>query len=172
MSRKIDTVFVLVIFCIFAGSVMLVIMLGGGAYANINEIANENRDERILLSYIRTKIRNTDTAGAVSVGEFHGINALFLQENIGGRDFITKIYLYNGAVHELFFEMLENCSAISAGGNGNAHSAFCSYCETFLPADGAIIIRTDYLRFSEAENGLLQVCTPLGSAFILPRSER
>jgi len=148
MSRKIETVFVLVIFCIFAGSVMLVVMLSGGAYANINEIANESREERILLSYIRTKIRNTDTAGAVSVGEFHGLNALFLEENIGGRDFITKIYLYNGAVHELFFE--------------------CG--ETFLPEDGAVIIRTDYLRFSEAENGLIQVCTTLGSAFILPRA--
>lgn len=90
------------VFCVFAGCVLLVIMLGGSTYASMNEIAAEGRDERVLLSYVRTKIRSTDSAGAISVGYFNGASALFIEENFDGHEFITRIYLYDGWVRELF----------------------------------------------------------------------
>jgi hypothetical protein len=148
MKNKIDSVFSLAIFCFFAGAVLLVIMLCAATYANINEISREGQNERVLLSYIRTKIRTTDDAGAISVGEFHGNSALFLEENLGGREFLTAIYLYDGVVRELFHERGDE----------------------FSPADGVQIIRANFLNFSEAENGLIQICTGNGEFFILPRS--
>jgi hypothetical protein len=148
MKNKIDTAFSLAIFCFFAVSVLLVIMLSANTYANINEISGGGQNERILLSYIRTKIRATDNAGAISVGEFFGNSALFLEENLAGREFLTAIYLHEGIVRELFHEKGLELS----------------------PQDGVQILRTDFLNFSEAENGLIRICTNHGSFVILPRS--
>lgn len=147
MRAKIDSVFVLTVFCVFAASVLLVIMLAASAYAGMNEISESGRDERVLLSYVRTKIRGADSYGAVSVGKFHGSSALIISENFGGREFLTKIYLYDGVVRELFFE---------AGGE-------------FFPEDGTVIVRTERLEFSAPDGGV-QICTGLGSSFILPRA--
>ena len=158
MKSRIDTVFVLVIFCVFAFCVLLVIMLSASAYTNMNEISR-GQNERILLSYIRTKIRNADIAGAVSVGEFHGISTLLLEENIGGRKFVTKIFMYEGAVRELFFE-----NFFARDGN------FSEDIPAFEPQDGVAIIRAEELKFSAREGGLIQVCTKIGSTFILPRA--
>ncbi|MCL2386597.1 MAG: DUF4860 domain-containing protein [Defluviitaleaceae bacterium] len=147
-KNRIDTVFVLTIFAVFAASVLLVIMLSGSTFANITEISQAGQHERILLSYIRTKIRNTDNAGAVSVGYFNGISALFLEENLNNRDFVTVIYLYDGLVRELFHEQ------------GNELS----------PEEGVAIISTDSLIFEAVDGGLIRVCTDIGSFLIFPRS--
>ena len=145
MSRRVDTVFVLMIFFVFALSVFLVLMLSGSTYQNMNEIAQEGQNERIVLSYVRTKIRNVDS---VSVGAFNGSSALILEEQFNGRKFITLIYLYDGWVHELFHEQGAD----------------------FSPADGIPILRTDSLSFEDAENNLIRVTTDFGSLLILPRS--
>jgi hypothetical protein len=146
--KKIDTVFVLAVFSIFAASVLLVIVLSGNAYANITEISDDGQSERILISYIRTKIRATDNANAIFVGTFHGNSALFLEENLNGREFVTAIYLHDGVVRELFHER---------GGD-------------FLPEDGVAIIHTATLFFEQADHGLIRVITDIGDAYFFPRS--
>jgi hypothetical protein len=148
MKNKIDTVFVLSIFCVFAASVLLVVMLSGSTYANMTDIAQSGQNERVLLSYIRTKIRNFDNAGAVSVGDFYGHSALFIGQYLDGRDFVTAIYLYDGMARELFHER-------DSG---------------LLPEDGIGLLATDYLRFENAENGLVRVVTSIGESLIFPRS--
>ena len=145
---KVDTVVVLLIFCVFASSVFLVLMLGGSTYQNMINISNEGQNERIVVSYIRTKIRNTDSADSISVGTFDGHSTLFIEENFGGSTFVTLIYLYNGWVKELFHEKGQN----------------------FLPQDGMPIIRADSLAFEELSGGLIRVITDYGSLIIYPRS--
>ncbi|MDR0273270.1 MAG: DUF4860 domain-containing protein, partial [Clostridiales bacterium] len=105
---KTDNVFVLVIFLIFASSVLLVLIFGGSTYRRIAEISQDGSDERILLSYVRTKIRTGDVGGSISVENFHGISALSIEENFDERSFVTYIYLHDGWVRELFFENGEN----------------------------------------------------------------
>ncbi|MCL1843270.1 MAG: DUF4860 domain-containing protein [Defluviitaleaceae bacterium] len=146
--RRAQAPFVLTIFCVFAACVLLTIVHAGNVFANMNEISAAGRNERILLSYIRTKIRAADNAGAVSVGYFEGYNALFLEESFNGRDFITCIYLYEGWVRELFREKNNE----------------------LLLADGVPLIRTDFLRFEAVEKALIRVQTERGDSFILPRS--
>ena len=148
-NNKVDTVFVLMIFCVFAVSVLLVLILSGSAYGNMTEISGEGRNERIVLSYIRTRVRNTDSAGSVYIREINGLSALSLEEVLFDRTFITYIYLYNGWVRELFHE---------------------KGLDDFAPEDGVPIIRAGSLDFEVIENGLIRVSTEYGSTLIFPRS--
>ena len=148
MKNRVEGVFVLAVFVGFALCVLLVIMHSAIIYANINEISRDGQNERILMSYIRTKIRSADSAGAVSVGSFDGISALFLEESFHGREFVTKIFLYDGVARELFVEQ---------GGD-------------FMPADGVPIIPTALLEFEAVEDGLIRVITNIGGFLIFPRS--
>lgn len=50
-AQKLDTVIVLVIFCVFAASVLMVLMLSGNIYKNTAEMSNEKYSERTTLSY-------------------------------------------------------------------------------------------------------------------------
>jgi hypothetical protein len=94
------------------------------------------------------KVRNADRAGDVQVGYFYGHSALLIQEEIDGRGFLTAIYLYDGAMRELFHER----------GTG------------LQPEDGTALVATEYLRFEAAENGMIRVITEIGESLILPRS--
>lgn len=147
-GNKVDSVFVLMTFCVFAVSVFLVLMLSGSTYGNMINISQEGQNERIALSYIRTKVRSTDSAGSISVGHFNGLAALTLEEVFGESTFVTYIYLYNGWVHELFHEEGQN----------------------FRPEDGVAIIRTDSLDFEVIDNSLIRASTDFASLLIFPRS--
>jgi len=147
-QNKVDTVFVLMIFVVFAVSVLLVLMLSGSTYQNMIEISSEGQNERIALSYIRTKVRNADSAGSVYVSKFNDLTALSLVETFGGTTFVTYIYLYDGWIHELFHERGQD----------------------FLPQHGVPVIRADSLSFETVDGGLISVVTDFGSLLIFPRS--
>ena len=147
-NNKIDGVFVLMIFCIFAVSVFLVLMLSGSTYANMTDISAEGQNERIALSYIRTKIRKSDTANAVYISDFNGMPSINLSENIGEREFVTRIYFYDGWLRELFHE-----------------TGF-----DFELIDGVPLIKVNNISFEEVENGLIRITTDYASTLILPRS--
>jgi len=147
-GRNIDTIFVLIVFSIFAISVLMVLMLGASVYRNINDISHEGQSEHTALSYIWTKTKNFDDAGSLQVGDFHGVPALFIDEWIGDYHFRTAIYHYDGWLCELFSEAeLE-----------------------FSPEDGVRVIRVDGMHFESAGNGLIRAATGSKSLFISPRS--
>ena len=147
-QNRVDTVFVLMIFCVFAVSVLLVLMLSGSTYQNMIEISREGQNERIALSYIRTKVRNTDSADSIYVSYFNELSALSLKETFGATTFITYIYLYNGWIHELFHERGQD----------------------FEPQHGIPVIQAESLSFETIDNGLIRVTTDFGSLLIFPRS--
>jgi len=149
-KRSVDTVFVLMIFCGFAISVLLALMLSGSIYQNMITTAREGQGERIALSYIRTRVRNFDKTGAIFVGEFGGSSALFFHEELGGRNFATTIYLYGGFIRELFHEIGEDTFP-------------------FLPSDGTELIRAESLDFVK-EGNLIKVSTEYGNIMLHPRS--
>jgi len=146
-GQRIDTVFVLIVFCIFAISVLTVLMLGANTYSHITEMSREDQAERTALSYIWTKIKNGDEAGSVSVGDFHGLSSLRIDEEFDGIRYRTVIYHYDGWVFELFSEAdLE-----------------------FYPEDGVRIIAADGLEFSALDYGLIRVSAGTRSLLISPR---
>jgi len=147
-GRSVDTIFVLIVFSIFAFSVLMVLMLGASVYRNINDISREGQHEQTALSYIWTKSKNFDNAQSIHVGSFEGTSALFIDETLGGTDFRTAIYHYDGWLHELFSE-----SALD-----------------FSPADGVRIVQVDSLRFANIGNGLIEVTSGERHLIISPRS--
>jgi len=147
-SRSIDTVFVLIVFSIFAVSVLMVLMLGASIYQNINDISREDELEQTALSYIWTKTKNFDKAGSISIGDFNGKPALFFNESLGGTDFRTAVYHYDGWLYELFSD-----AALE-----------------FSPADGERVVMVDDLSFESAENGLFRVSSGDIILLLYPRS--
>ena len=146
-GRSIDTIFVLIVFSIFAFSVLMVLMLGASIYRNINDISREGQYEHTALAYVWTKTKNFDDAESVYVSDFNGVNSLFIRENIYGLEFKTVIYSYDGWLYELFTE-----AAL-----------------TFAPGDGVRIVRIDGLKFEEVRNGLIRVSVNDKSLMISPR---
>ena len=156
-KNKIDTVFVLIIFSVFALSVLMVLMLGARVYKKATDITSEAQSDRTLLSYMWTKVKNGDKSGSVSAGEFYGIPALCFDEVISGTQYRTVIYQYDGWVYELFSE-------------------YSLFTETdpeqqFKPVDGVRVMRIDDLSVEEAAYGLIKVTSGGRSLLLSPRSE-
>ena len=147
-GRSVDTIFVLVIFSIFAFSVLLVLMLGASVYRNINDISRDGEQEHTALSYIWTKSKNFDNANSIHVGDFEGVPALFIDEAFGDTEFRTAIYYYDGWLYELFSE-----TDLS-----------------FSPADGVRIAPVNGLRFNDLGEGLIEVSTGGKNLIFSPRS--
>jgi len=147
-----DTVFVLIIFCVFAASVLLVLMLGGGIYKTISDQAQDGYAQRTCLSYLWSKVKTGDKSGSVFVSEFNGASALCLEEEYDGVLYKTLIYQHNGWVYELFYE---------------------SGLEFDLDS-GMQVTEIDALSFEALENGSVKaVCAESGremSLILTPRS--
>jgi len=147
-GQRIDTVFVLIIFCIFAVSVLMVLMLGAGIYQNMTDISREEQDERTALSYIRTKIRNNDIHGRIVIDEFGGLPALVYDEHFYDRHFRTSIYHYDGWIREMFADAeLE-----------------------FYPGDGHLVMPLDNITFEELDNGLFLITSGTRRLILSPRT--
>ena len=148
-GKSIDTIFVLIVFSIFAFSVLMVLMLGASIYRNINDISREGESERTVLSYIRTKTKNFDDADSIYISTFNNVPALYITEKIGDTNYNTIIYGYNGWLYELFSE--ESLS--------------------FAPADGVKIIQVEDLHFRDADHGLIEIATKQMSLLLYPRGD-
>jgi len=147
-GRNIDTVFVLIVFSIFAVSVLIVLMLGASIYRNINDISRDGEQEQIALSYVWTKAKNFDDSGSISVGDFNGIPALFIDETFGDYEFRTAVYAYDGWLRELFSDITLD----------------------FSPESGTRISEVDDLKFESVDNGLIRVVSGDRSLLLTVRS--
>jgi len=152
-ESKVDTVFVLIIFSVFALSVLLVLTLGARIYKNMTNISGENQTERALLSYIWTKVKNGDKSESIHVGEFCGLTSLFFDEEFSGTPYRTAIYQYDGWLYELFCETELLSDQVSG----------------FLPEDGVQVMEIDELLFENLEYGMIKVSTGGLSLLLSPR---
>ena len=103
-AHTIDSVFVLLLFTVFALSVFAVLVFGTRSYISVNNSANDGYDLRTCLSYIETKVRQSDADGAISVGEMGGSSALLIDRDIDGSTYETALYARGGELRELFSE--------------------------------------------------------------------
>lgn len=98
----IDILFVISLFCIFALSAIFLISIGAGIYEKTVVHMEENFSGRTAFAYVTEKIRQADSEGAVTAGEFAGSPALILSQSIEGSDYITFLYEDEGFLKELF----------------------------------------------------------------------
>ncbi len=100
-SYTVDTVFVLVLFAVFAITVLFVLMSGAGVYKDTQSLMQERYEERTALSYITAKVNHSDTEGTIYVTEFGGLDALAFKAEVGGIDSVIYMYYYGGSIREL-----------------------------------------------------------------------
>jgi hypothetical protein len=101
-THSIDVVFVLVLFCTFAMSVLMVLMIGASTYNDVTDDMSENYESRTGVAYIAEKIRHFGEEGAVAVGTHNGTQTLELSQDIDGEHYTTYVYCIDGEIREYF----------------------------------------------------------------------
>jgi hypothetical protein len=92
---------------------LLVLMMGAGAYQRVRDTSENHFSEDTCISYLTMKLRHFDDAtGTVYLGDVNGTPGIYMTEFIDEREFVTAIYFYDedetddepGYVRELFAE--------------------------------------------------------------------
>ncbi len=100
-AHSFDTVFVLLIFCLFAVSSLFLVLIGANVYREIVGKMDANNETRSSLSYVSNKVRSADSRN-VSIETINGQEALVIQSIFNNTDYNTYIYLHDGYLMELF----------------------------------------------------------------------
>ena len=132
-TSSIDTLFIIMLLCAFAASVLMVLLLGARVYGSMTRSSGENYDRRTCAAYISEKLRHGDSLGAVKTGEFDSCSALYLYSEGGGSEYSDILYYYDGWLWEL------NCDKGAV----------------FTRTDGVQVVETDPVSFSGPEDGIV-----------------
>ena len=107
-QHNIENAFVIVLFAVFAVTIIAALALGANSYQSLVKRDNDSYNKQIITSYVTAKIRNHDLRDGVAVGGFakvtkeDGIDTLHLYETIEGVRYDVRIYYYGGYIRELF----------------------------------------------------------------------
>jgi Na+-transporting NADH:ubiquinone oxidoreductase subunit NqrC len=127
----------LVVFVLLAVGIVSVLLSGAQAYRRLTQRDQQVYDSRTGIQYIATRIRQAPGPEAVVVMAFGQGDCLSVCQNIGGQDYVTRIYCHDGWLRELF---------TAAQGD-------------FDPADGEKILPAQDLSLSLADGLLTAVLT-------------
>lgn len=100
-SHSVNTVFVLLIFCLFAVCSLFLVLIGANSYRRIVGEMDSNNETRASLSYISNKVHAANGSD-VRIETLNGQEALVIRSNAGEREYNTYIYLYDGYLMELY----------------------------------------------------------------------
>ena len=98
-----DLIFVLALFCVFAVSSILLVTLGSTVYRHILDTSNQNYSVRTPSAFLVEKFRQNGGYQRITVENgFGDSDAIVITEVIGDSEFVTKIYVDDGYLKELF----------------------------------------------------------------------
>ena len=140
---KLTDLLALTVFTVFALCVLLVLLSGAKVYRGLVQRGEENFAARTAARYVTMRVRQART---VTVGDFEGCEALVIPETVDGATYLTRLYVYDGHIRELY----------------------CAENAALSPADGEKILPADSLRF-DLEDSLLTM-TVDGQALYLDLS--
>ena len=106
MIHKLDSLFILLIFSMFAVVSLLLVAIGAGMYQRVLARIDKNEEIRSSLSYVMNKIRANDDSGVLTLKNYNGVTVLCIKQNDDENDLTDYIYFYDG---EIFFMCL-GCS--------------------------------------------------------------
>jgi len=101
---KIDRLFALILFAVFAVLVVSLILTGSDVYKKITEKDSSVYDRRTAVQYISAKVHSADVYGSIEEKNIGETNVLVLTEEIDGEIYNTYIYCHNDYIMELFTE--------------------------------------------------------------------
>lgn len=134
-SHMVDLLFIIALFCVFAASSLVVVMIGANSYRQTTQKAEENYAGRTALSYVTQKVRQNDQSGGVGLDSLKGVPALTLSREIDGHSYITYIYHHEGQLKELFVDRETEA----------------------MPQDGQTIMEIQDLAIERVESSLLRL---------------
>lgn len=106
-KHNIEGAFVLVLFAVFAVTIVVVLALGARTYKGLVGRDNDSYNKRIITSYVSAKIRDNDQADAIEVGGFakasvpDEVSTLHMYQDIEGSLFDLRVYYYEGKIYEM-----------------------------------------------------------------------
>lgn len=154
-SHGIGNIAVLLLCCIFAVSVLLVLAFSARVYRNVEADTQEGYSRRVGLSYIAAKIHAADVYGAISVGEFDGASALFLDETVEGIRYRTALYAADGWLCELYVQ--DGAQVLPEDGEKLLEADALTFSQ-----DGAVIEAA--LTDAQGQTGRMTICLRSGGA--------
>jgi hypothetical protein len=108
-KHSISSLFIFLLIGLYAVFVLLLVVIGVGAYRNkVNESRN-TAQVRTSLGYIANVVRASDQIGGVSIEEWQGVDSLLIREWHDGSEYNRRIYYLpneadspSGALYEQF----------------------------------------------------------------------
>ena len=97
-------VFVFVLLGLFAVFSVVTVLLSASAYRSIADRADSDGTTRLSSAYLRSMLRARDEAGTVQVADEDGVRAVVLNTRYDSDEYLTRIYVYDGMLRELFTE--------------------------------------------------------------------
>lgn len=101
-TRSAGIVVGLLITLVFAAVMLFVLITGARFYQDIAAVMDEQFKERTCLGYIVASVRHHDEGGSISIVDFHGTEALLMQDELSDQIANTMIYYHDGYVYELY----------------------------------------------------------------------
>ena len=92
--HKLDSLFILLIFSVFAVVSLLLVTIGAGMYQRVVERMGINEEVRSSLSYVVNKVRANDEAGALSLKTYGGVPVLCMKQSGEDSGLTNYIYFY------------------------------------------------------------------------------
>ena len=128
-KQHISSVLTLLLLAVFALCLLMVLLTGAGVYQRTVERDQIGYEERTLRQYLASRVRQTDCIDSVMVSSFiyeEGEDTLSLVQNFDGDVYLTRIYVHDGYLRELF----------------------CAREDEFLPEDGEKVLSAQSVNFS------------------------
>lgn len=97
-----DIMFVLSLFCVFAVSSVILIILGADVYNKTTTNINKNYTTRTTIAYFTEKLRQSDTQNSFSIIDIDNHSVLAIYSIIDDMEYATYLYEYDGELCELF----------------------------------------------------------------------
>lgn len=97
-----DTIFVMLLFSLFAVTAFVLIIIGVKQYKHTANSMDENYQVRTINSYLREKIRQNDVSSSIEIYQVEGVDVLSLSSVINEQKYSTIIYCYDGFLREQF----------------------------------------------------------------------
>ena len=89
---------------VFALLSILMVLLGAHAYRDAVDRTDAHYTKRVASAYLRSMLRAADEEGVVRLEEYEGMPVITLENTYDEERYLTRIYVWQGALREWFME--------------------------------------------------------------------
>lgn len=108
--QHIESLTALLLFGVFAVSVLLILLMGASTYTRLTARSEASYNGRTVTHYLAERVRQGDALDSIRIGrlgedsDLAEGDAIFFEETINGTQYVTCIYRHQGYLRETFTE--------------------------------------------------------------------